>query len=308
MGGVAGGTGVAALLGGTAVDPNTGDVYVAILFGGSMVVDGQTYVGEEEGDSMVLRLAAADGSIEAVRHWGNVGQDHIRHLTTLPDGDVVVSALATGSVDFGLGPTADGPGQDAILARLNPDLSPVWAHAYASTGNAGGLGLITSKAGDLVYTVSFQGSIDLGSGSLTGEGASGAIARISPVTGLATEAVPLSGYNAPFWLAEAGDGSLLVAGSYTYGFSVGGVSKQSGGGGNSQADPVLVKMSADLQTVDWIQFAGESKKWESFGGLVLSDDDTVIVGGYFHEQLDIPGCSFRTSAGESDSMFMKRKL
>jgi len=294
--------------GGTAVDPTTGDVYAGVLFKGEVTVDGQSYVGEAAGDAMVLRLDGADGSVEAARHWGDVGQDHINRLAALSDGTVVVTGYTEGSVDFGSGTLPGGPGSDAFLVRFRPDLTPVWGHVFASTGPAQGVGLAVSKDGDLVWTAKVDGMVDLGTGPVMGLADSGAVARVSADTGLATDVAFLSGYNGPVWLAETSDGSLLLAGSYLYDISVGGTSKVSGGGGNSQADPVLVKLSPDLQTVDWVQFAAESKKWESFGGVALAEEDTVIVVGHFYEQLDIEGCSLRTSVGESDTMLMKRKL
>lgn len=69
------------------------------------------------------------------------------------------------------GPTGGAlPGLDAIVTRLDPERGPAWSHVCSGGGALGEPAVAVSSSGEVALAITFQGTIDCGSGPVAASG------------------------------------------------------------------------------------------------------------------------------------------
>jgi hypothetical protein len=154
-----------------AVD-GSGDVVVTGSFQGTEYFDGVngiTSTGLSE-DIYVVKFAAADGSFQWVRTFGNVGSDRAYGVAVDGGGNVAITGYFASTVDFGGGSlTSTGP-LSVFLAEYTSAGAYLWARAFTSTGVNSGNGVTVDGGNNVIVTGSFQGTTDFGSEVLNSAG------------------------------------------------------------------------------------------------------------------------------------------
>jgi hypothetical protein len=153
----------------------TGDVFVAGSFAGALDLGVGAALPSAGGfDVFFAKLEHASGMPLVGEVFGDANAQRALSLVVDAAGNVVMAGPSTGAVDFGGGPvTTNGTG--AFLVKLDGHGKHVWSRGFSDTtgaidpdvGTASGYrALAASPTGDLVWITGFDGSTNLGGGSL----------------------------------------------------------------------------------------------------------------------------------------------
>jgi TolB-like protein len=150
-----------------------GDVAGSIDFGGGALVS----AGIEDG--FVAKLDAAGGHLWSKR-YGDSQSQGFYDIAVNNAGDIALSYLLRGTVDFGGGPLT-GNGVDIATVRLDSLGNHVWSRRAGDASPQNVNGISFDKSGYVLITGELVGSADLGSGLLTSAGSSDLlIAKLAP--------------------------------------------------------------------------------------------------------------------------------
>jgi len=114
---------------------------------------------------------AQNGSLAWVKRAGSNSIDEGNAITVDPDGNVYATGFFGGHIDFG-GLQLDSVGNyDAFVVKFDPNGNHVWSKSFGDVHNQWSTNISVSVAGDIAVSGYFQGSLDLGGGSLVSAGA-----------------------------------------------------------------------------------------------------------------------------------------
>jgi hypothetical protein len=194
-------------------------------------------------------------------------------------GNVYVSGMKYGAVDYGNGVVTDNSSVDtAVLVKYNSTLTAQWVKAAGGNGTHCFFGL-TVDASDNIYTGGYHNgsSIDFGNGVSLDSGYNAIIVKWDS-NGNALWAKKASGSQSGFGKVTAYGGAVYATGdqngtgSYNYdGASI---------AGSASKNPVLVKYDASSGAVLWAKTAASGGADGTFGNRVAADETGVCVTGY----------------------------
>ena len=96
-------------------------------------------------------------------------------------GNMLLTGRFDGAVDFGGGPLASVGSLDIFLVKLNTNGGLLWSKRFGDTADQHGIGVATDKAGNVLLTGMFSGTVDFGNGPLVSAGGSDIfVAKFSP--------------------------------------------------------------------------------------------------------------------------------
>ncbi len=145
-----------------------GVIYLAGQFTGSM--DFSPVLTSAGGrDTFVARLSES-GTVVWANRYGDTEDQQGRRIAVLPDGDIAIATYFAGTVDFGCGNVSRVSGDDALVVRLSPTGACRYSRALGGFGNEYLDSLATDTDGTVFAAGSFEGSVTVGSGSLTAAG------------------------------------------------------------------------------------------------------------------------------------------
>lgn len=157
---------------GKAVTVNASDEIIAgprfnseTNFGGGFVLPAVGY------DMALVRLSGTTGNTLYARRFGSNSSDLLNVITIDPLGEVVITGVAGGSINFGGGASPSGgtfvaklSGTDFSFDTTNADLTRrSWARVFSAT--AGNGVVIEPTTRNVFVTGGFEGSCDFGSGT-----------------------------------------------------------------------------------------------------------------------------------------------
>jgi hypothetical protein len=79
-----------------------------------------------------------------------------------PSGEIVATGGYQTQIDFGAGQLAGFQNLAAYLVKLDPQANVIWNHAFGDGSGAFGAGVAVDKAGFVVATGQFSGTLDFG--------------------------------------------------------------------------------------------------------------------------------------------------
>jgi len=256
---------------GTSSTRNYGDgsfQSVTIAPDGSIIAAGVTFRNPEGAsqsiDDATVAKVRPDGTVIWTKTYPGGGGDMFQAVTVAPDGSIIAVGYTTGGGDF---PATKG-GQDAVIAKISPDGSLVWAKTYGGSdmdwftsvaidpdGSILAAGF-TSGGGDFPVTKGFQDAV---------------IAKISPDGAL--DWLKTYGGSADEWfysVAIAPDGGIVTVG---YTSSTDGDFSANKGG----MDAVIAKVSPD-GTLEWAKtYGGSNDDW--FSSVTIAQDGGIVTVG-----------------------------
>jgi hypothetical protein len=271
-----------------AVAPD-GSVYVAGRFLNSDSFGGPFLTtAPGEFDIFLTRYTAGGTWVWSRRLFELSSDEVISGLVTMPNGDVVVSAVFDADFDGGTGAHTPAGGSDTFVGRYRAsDGAVVWDRAYGGSGNDS-FTVFADTAGDLLLTgSSTSADLDLGFGPTPNTGtADGIVFSLSSDgqtigwedhfggggTDTATSAAALSGGDWVFAVVVSGNvniGGHVVAGG-TDGIG-------------------LARASAADGSIAWAVPLGISGDSVGFNGLGVDSSDRVVFGGSSSVPLSVGG-------------------
>ncbi|MDA0206337.1 MAG: SBBP repeat-containing protein [Acidobacteria bacterium] len=160
------GTGVAVDAAGTVY--TTGHFRGTVDFNPGPGVFNLTSAGSE--DIFFTRTDSAGNFAGALR-IGGVGADYAHGLTTDAIGNIYITGIFEGTVDFDLGasiaPRTSAGGSDVFVAKYESIGRLIWARRFGGPGSDAGRDLLIDDDGNVYITGSFEGLVDFDPGSGT---------------------------------------------------------------------------------------------------------------------------------------------
>ncbi len=268
-------------------------------FGGTATFgEGETnetvLVSAGESDIFVA-LYNADGTLAYAEQAGGIGDDHGYGITTLSDDSTLVTGNFTDSATFGEGEAnetdlvSDG-GYDTFVARYNPDGTLAWAKRAGGTEGAIGLQITTLSEDSTVVTGWFCGSATFGEGEanetvLESYGDRDiSVARYNPDGTLAwAKHAGGTDWDGGQGITTLSDGSVVLTGRF-YGTAIFGEGEPNetvlATSDVNESDIFVAQYNPD-GTLGWVKRSGGTANDTGQGITTLSDDSTVVTGGFW---------------------------
>lgn len=272
----------------------TGDVYIAGTFDGDLTFGGRLLVNQGSNDIFIAKLSGTDGSVLWVRELGGSGTDSVRDVAVdEATGDVVVTGRFSGTVDFG-GPAPLAGGGTYLARYTSSDGSYGWARQIVGSQTS----LLVGVSGATVLVGGwFEGSIDVGDGSITSTGQADVIAAGYSLASGAYQWKATYGQAGALPFVEAlavdGAGNLLLAGTLYGTISFGSRLLTATTPGN---DAFLVKLNGTNGSTIWANRYGGAEN-DAFYGVDAGPQNDVLVLGETTLGMDLGGGASVAAAG-----------
>jgi hypothetical protein len=150
-----------------------GNVYTAGSFKGTVDFDpgpptlNLSGIGTDE--EIFLQKLDANGNLVWAHSYGNNGEDRAENLHFNANGELFLTGLYTGTVDFDAGPgvfnlTTMGSDCAILLMKLNLDGNLIWAKSWDGSLYEYGKQVSTDSAGNIYLSGGFQSTLDFDNG------------------------------------------------------------------------------------------------------------------------------------------------
>lgn len=152
----------------------TGDHNGEIDFGGGPLPN-------NNGPNIFVAKLDAQGSHVWSKTFGDDKSQHAYGIAVDGAGRSIVTGSYSGKIDFGGGAlTSTGMGVDAYLAKLDTVGCQIWAKTFGDASFQEATGVAMDAAGNAVVTGSISGTVDFGTGALSGAADDVFIAKFGP--------------------------------------------------------------------------------------------------------------------------------
>jgi hypothetical protein len=149
-----------------------GHVVLAGPFQGSLAL-GTTPLESAGLDDVFVAKLDLSGVVQWGAEFGDPEEQVAYGVAIDPAGNVVVAGTLQGSATLGTSTVVSAGGNDAVLAKLDPDGKPLWLERFGDSKDQAATAVTTVLASgmyDVVLVGNFTGSIDLGTGALESQG------------------------------------------------------------------------------------------------------------------------------------------
>lgn len=212
------------------------NVYIAGFVGG-MVDFGGGVDSSRGGTDAFLASYDAEGRYRWSRTFGWTDDDWAHGVAVDAAGNVYVTGIFVGPVDFGGGVLTSAADGDIFLASYTSDGAHRWSHNFGApvgvNEQPGVEALVVDRASNVFLAGSFQGSIDFGGGSIVTAGVSDVFVASFTSSGMHrwSRAYGGAAYDGAMDLAlDPANGHLLVCGIFQGEVTLGATTLTSGGG------------------------------------------------------------------------------
>jgi len=115
------------------------------------------------------RVACAEEN-DWSRQYGGTSADHPAQVAVDADGNIFVTGVIAGAVNFGGGVLDTGGSDDIFVAKFDRWGYHLWSTRFGTAGNDAGLCVAVDDSGNVVVGGYFLGAVDFGGGTLTSAG------------------------------------------------------------------------------------------------------------------------------------------
>ena len=151
-----------------AVD-GSGNVHVGGYFEGTVNFGAGNVTSAGNQDVFVTKLNSS-----GVHQWtttlGGTGTELAREVAVDGPGNVHVTGLFNGTVDFGAGDVTSAGNSDVFVTKLNSSGAHQWTTTFGGTSYDFGWGVAVDGSSNVYSTGYFEGTVDFGAGNVTSAG------------------------------------------------------------------------------------------------------------------------------------------
>jgi hypothetical protein len=153
-----------------AVDAS-GNVLVTGFFDGTVDFGGGSLVSAGVDDIFVAKFSGVNGAHVWSKRFGDTYYDNGNGIGVDASGNVLVTGLFYGTVNFGGGPLASAGSYDVFVAKLSGvDGAHMWSKRFGGSSDDRGAGVAADGSGNVLVTGFFNGTVDFGGEILTSAG------------------------------------------------------------------------------------------------------------------------------------------
>lgn len=223
---------------------------------------------------------ACQGDVGWMKGLGDGDNQQGLSVAVDASGNVLVTGVFSGTLDFGLGPLVSAGGGDLFVAKLDPNGVPIWSVSFGDGLYQAGSSIAADTADNVLVTGVLEGTMSLGFGqTLTSGGARDLfVLKLDP-------------NGAPIWGKSFGDiddqsgtavaadrsGNVLVTG-YIRGSMDLGIGPPLMSAGDSDSDMVVLKLSPSGVPIWGRRFGEPSDLQEGYGIATDTKDDVIVTG------------------------------
>ncbi len=270
------------------------DGFGSLDFGGGALVSAGNY------DMFVARFDPSGAHLWSKR-FGGASADVGQGLAVDPAGDVIFTGRSDAPLDFGGGALPAAGALDALVVKLDPLGSLIWDRRLGDGANQFGVDVAADLQGDVYVTGGFEGTVSLGGGALSAQGAVDLFAGKLTSTGAH---VWSKRYGAPganpvvLGLAAGAFGDVFIAGQTDGAIDLGGGVLPAGGA----LDAFVVRVDASGGHAWSKRFGAGGNQYAS--GAAADGLGHLFLTGYFEQSIDL-GAGPLTSSGGLDIFVAK---
>lgn len=277
-----------------------GYVYAAGSFAGSVDFGSGLLTSAGGNDIFVLGLDPGGSELWSKRA-GDVGSDSVGSMAVDADGNVFLTGRFNTTIDFGGGLLTAAGADDLFAVMLDYFGDPLWARSAGDSMSQSGTAIAVDALGNSYLGGDFQGSVDLGNGSMTSAGASDVFVAMLDTTG------------GPVWTQRFGDsadqhltslavdasGSVIVTGQFQGEIDLGAGPLTSAGGN----DIFVAKLDASGSAL-WSKSFGDTSFAQSGKSVATDASGSIVVAGTFGGSADFGGGAL-VCKGTSNAFLVK---
>ena len=261
-----------------------GNVVIAGSFEGTVNFGGGPLTSAGDWDVYVAKFDAAGNHVWS-RRFGDLVTQGPRAMTIDGAGNILITGIFQGSIDFGGGPITSASGYDVFLAKLDTNGNHVWSQGFGDAGDQLGYGVAADGAGNVFLMGDFTGKVDFGSGTLVSAGSYDVFLAAFDSSGnnLWSQGFGDIGSQRTGGVAADAAGDVVITGYFTGSMDFGGGTQTSAGGN----DIFVAKFDGAGAHV-WSRRYGDASDQEGIAVAVGSNDD-ILLAGEFVGQTDFGG-------------------
>lgn len=272
----------------------TGNVMVAGSFQGSVNFGGSTLTSAGDRDIFLVKYSPS-GAHAWSKRFGSTGYDEARAVAVDAAGNVVITGVFAGTVNFGGSNLVSAGNPDIFVARFNSAGAHTWSKRFGGTGYDEGLGVAIGPYSTVAITGAFEGYVDFGIQQLVSAGSQDIfVATFDAGSGYSYSSISFGAAASDRGQGIAIDpsGKILLTGVFAGTVDFGG-----GGLVASGYDAFVAKFNASLAH-EWSMRFGDIS--QDAGVAVATDaSGNVAVTGSFQGTVDFGGGA-QTAAGGDD--------
>lgn len=258
-------------------------------------------------DDVFIARFGSNGSLQWSNMVGGIDPDRSERVAVDPSGNVYVVGTFTGDGTFGGTQFASNGLRDLFLVKLAAQNGTIlWANRIGGAGDDYGWGVAADASG-VYFTGYFSESVDFGAEQLdSADGHDVIVGKYDP------DGAPLwalsagdSGNDQGYDLALAGNGDIVITGSFTDQLEFGGATGIVESGG--LRDIFLARFDPDGNAIWAYGFGDDRDQFESdfetntWPGLAIGPDDTIHLVGSIAGAAYFGGSGDTISAGKIDA-------
>jgi len=237
------------------------------------------------------------------RRYGDASRQWPRSVAVDGSDNILLIGDMDGAIDFGGGPIGEPETwRDVFVAKLDPKLNHLQSKIFGNPSSAEGRGIGADKAGNVLLTGAFDGTIDFGGGPLEygGLGLNLYVAKLDPQLGhLASKRFGEKAQSIGYSIVADAGGDVITTGYFDGSLDLGGGPLQSPG---PYEDVFLAKFDPALGHLYSKCFGDEGRQYASEA--VVDSAGNIVVAGQFTDTVDFGG-GLLTSAGDIDIFVAK---
>jgi len=283
---------------GVAVD-GSGNVHIAGIFTGTVDFGAGNVTSAGVGDVFVTKLNAA-GAHQWTTTFGGTSQDISYGVAVDGSGNVHITGIFNGTVNFGAGNVTSAGGNDGFVTKLNSSGAHQWTTTFGSTDTDNGWGVAVDGSGNVHIAGRFFGTVNFGAGNVTSAGSYDVFVTKLDSSGAHqwTTTFGGTGNDRAYVVAVDGSGNVHVTGYFsgTVDFGAGDVT-------SAGSDDVFVTKLNSSGVHQWTTTFGGTGVDDSYS-VAVDGDSNVYASGSFTGTVDF-GAGNVTSAGSSDVFVVK---
>jgi hypothetical protein len=278
---------------------SAGNVVVVGSFAGSVDFGGGALESEGGNDAFVAKLGPKGEHLWSKR-FGNWNEQVGLSVAVDPDGNILMTGMFDGSIDFG-GDTLTSAGtKDVFLAKLNRDGGHIWSKKFGDGANQIGQSVAVDSHGNVALCGSFEGTLNFGSGEIISGGSTDIFLATFDATGKRRwdkRFGDSTGQECKSVAMDA-DGNLAITGTFNGWVNFGKGQLTSAG----SVDVFLAKFGSDGGIL-WNHGFGTTSE-QGGQSVAISPDGGVVLGGYFAGSINLGGGAF-TDPGNTNIFLAK---
>jgi hypothetical protein len=278
-----------------AVD-ETGDVFLAGYFSGTIDFGGAGHVAEDADDLFVVKLSGATGDpVWSIDH-GGPGNQSAHSVAVDSAGHVIVVGGFDGelTLDTTYQSAGGNSNNDAFIVLLDAQGTPIWSRAFGDDASQEANQVVVGQGDEIVVVGENEGSINPGGETFTSN--DGGWAARYDTTGAHLFSRGFGGVRRLREVVLDGSGNVILGGNFLdpteFGTSAG------------DLDLFVAKLSPDLATTRWSRTVG-SEGLDSARGLGVDPYGNVLLGGWFRLTVSVGGTALTAAGVEADALIAK---